>query len=444
VRSLGRGRFISRVLLVPLAAGMIAGGGSLWHALAEDATGADCITSYHAEGWTQAIGEGVEIPAENVLGQPYALGRLIDVPVSHAKASSVFPGFIAEAVYSLASDKMPPYPEEAEAFAPKPHDGVDADAHDYGPLMSTKAVAKPTEMTAEATLGSVPSAASSLAHVDMTFDGKNLHGDEYALAYDVNLGPLHIGQVTSVIKWTNDGTQEGTSEKWTVKFTGVEVNGQAITSANGEGFSFQGGAPQPGPQARDQATAQLNTINDALRKAGVGALEMKMGTTRSDISAGHIDLNGTALTFRFEFEPRKASPGQGTSLQFGRSQLDVLVGRGSCEDAKQPVNDYKNGPLPTGPNIQLTPEPESAHFMPGLPPVPGTKPAASLPAGKAARVHDSVPVSPATRPALPALPLVPVADKVRDLLPALPPVEPLIPPAPAQQPGVDGGGGLMP
>lgn len=435
----GRRRFhaISRMLLVPLGAGMIAGGGSFWHALADDATGADCITSYHAEGWTQAVGEGVEIPAENVLGQPYALGRLIDVPISHAKASSAFPGFIAEAVYSLASDKMPPYPEEAEAFAPKPHDGVDADAHDYGPLMSTKAVAKPTEMTADATLGSVPNAASSLAHVDMTFDGKDVHGQEYSLAYDVNVGPLHIGQITSVIKWANDGTQEGTSQTWTVKFSGVEVNGQTISTANGDGFSVQGGAPQPGRQAREQGTTQLNAINDALRKAGVGALEMKMGTTRSEITPGHIDLNGTALTLRFEFEPRKEAPGQGTSLQFGRSQLDVLVGRGSCENAKQPVNDYKNGPVPTGPNIQLTPEPESAHFMPGLPPVPGTRPVSAV---NPARVHTSVPGAPASRPAtVPTLPLFPVPDRIRQLLPALPALEP-----PAPQSGVDGGGGLMP
>src|SRR4029077_8370031 len=106
----------SRVLLVPLALGMFGGGGSLWHAGADDYSGADCITSYHSQGQVEAIGEGLEIPAENVAGQPYALAALVDQPLSHARASSVYPGYIGEAVYVLLSDKVPPWPEEAESF----------------------------------------------------------------------------------------------------------------------------------------------------------------------------------------------------------------------------------------------------------------------------------------------------------------------------------------
>jgi hypothetical protein len=160
VKSLGR--VISKVLVLPVGVGLIVGGGSHWHAVADDSVaGDDCITNYHAQGWTLAVGEGLEIPAENVAGEPYVLGGLIDQPVSHARASSGYPGYIGEAVYSLASDKAPPWPEEAEAFYPKPSGGFDADAHDYGPLMYSKAITKPTSLLAEAGRASMGSSRRS-------------------------------------------------------------------------------------------------------------------------------------------------------------------------------------------------------------------------------------------------------------------------------------------
>jgi hypothetical protein len=244
VKSLGR--VTSKVLLVPVGVGLIVGGGPLWHAVADDYSGggADCITSYHAQGQVEAIGEGLEIPAENVAGQPYALADLVDQPLTHARASSVYPGYIGEAVYVLLSQKVPPWPEEAESFYPKPNGGFDADAHDYGPLMNTKAVSTPTSVLSEANAGSigvlpgVGNVGPALAHDDMTFDGQTVHGLQQATAYDVTVGPLHIGQMISSIKWTNDGTQSGTTAAWTINISNVIANGQVLTSADGNGFSF--------------------------------------------------------------------------------------------------------------------------------------------------------------------------------------------------------------
>jgi hypothetical protein len=455
VKSLGR--VISTVLVLPVGVGLIVGGGSHWHAVADDSVaGDDCITNYHAQGWTLAVGEGLEIPAENVAGEPYVLGGLIDQPVSHARASSGYPGYIGEAVYSLASDKAPPWPEEAEAFYPKPSGGFDADAHDYGPLMYSKAITKPTSLLAEASVGSVGAlpgvgnVGPALAHVDQTYDGQSVHGLQQAVAYDVAVGPLHIGQMTSVLKWTNDGTDHGTSESWTVKFHNVEANGQVLSSGSGDGFSFQGGQPQPGPQAREQTVAAIKQLDDALMKAGVGAIDIHFGPARHDVSAGHIDINGSAVTIRLADEAKKGTIGQAASLQFGRTQLEVLTGRGPCDNAKEANNSYKPGDLPTGPNVLLTPEPESAHWMPGLPVVATSGAHAATthaPSAMPTRVQDAAPTTSTGVPPLPVAPLAPaspVVDTVRRIIiPALPPPGADGPGAPVQQPDLEGGGGLM-
>jgi hypothetical protein len=185
-------------------------------------------------------------------------------------------------------------------------------------------------------------------------------------------------------------------------------------------------------------------------KAGVGAIDIHFGPARHDVSAGHIDINGSAVTIRLADEAKKGTIGQAASLQFGRTQLEVLTGRGPCDNAKETNNSYKPGDLPTGPNVLLTPEPESAHWMPGLPVVATSGAHAATthaPSAMPTRVQDAAPTTSTGVPPLPVAPLAPasaVVDTVRRIIiPALPPPGADAPGAPMQQPDLEGGGGLM-
>jgi len=354
-RSAVRSRVTRQTLAVSLGVGLLAAAGA-WRAAADAGESAgDCLTGYHAEGMSSATAQGVEIPQENVAAQPYALANLNDTPTSHARANNVYPGYIGQALYDTASNFTPDSPFAVEAWYPQPPKGTTADAHDDGPIGHTIALARPAESLAEAktAFGGANEQlrmGPSMAHVDIKYTGDMLKGLNAASAYNVSLGPLHMDLVKSVVDWKSDGTDAGTVASWVVQFHGVTIDGKPVAGSDANGFSFQGGTPQPGSASMQQTQSQERQLSDALDKAGFAQVQVMPGGGSPRIDAGHIEINGTALTLRFAPTARRDNSGQAFSWQLGRTWLHVLVERGECFNAK-PVPEGKTNTPPEGPNI---------------------------------------------------------------------------------------------
>lgn len=381
-----RGARISRrAIAVSLGVELLAGGGA-WHVAANGGDSAgDCLTGYHAEGMSSAFAQGVEIPQENVAAQPYALANLNDTPTSHARANNLYPGYIGQALYDTASNYTPDSPFAVEAWYPQPPKGTTADAHDDGPLGHTIALARPASSLAEAkaafvAAGEQMTMGPSMAHVDIKFTGDMLHGLNQAYAYDLTLGPLHVDLVTSVVDWKSDGTDAGTVASWTVRFHGVTVGGKPVEGADANGFSLQGGTPEPGSASMQQTQSQERQLSDALDKAGFAEVQVAPMNSTPKLEPGRIEINGTALTLRFAPTARRDNSGQAVSFQLGRTWLHVLVDRGTCDNARQVPQGRTDAP-PSGPNIPPYPPQNGGdpyHWTmapvqdpPGVPPLPG-------------------------------------------------------------------------
>lgn len=405
-RSEVRSRVTRQAVAVSLGVGLLAAAGA-WRAAADVGDGAgDCLTGYHAEGMSSALAQGVEIPQENVAAQPYALANLNDTPTSHARANNVYPGYIGQALYDTASNYTPDSPFAVEAWYPQPPKGTTADAHDDGPLAHTVALARPASSLADARAGLFApgdqlAMGPSMAHVDIKYSGDLLKGLNQAAAYNVTLGPLHIDLVKSVVDWKSDGTDAGTVASWAVQFHGVTVDGKPVAGADGNGFSLQGGTPQPGSASMQQTQTQERQLSDALDKAGFAQVQVMSQGGSPRIDAGHIEVNGSALALRFAPTARRDNSGQAVSWQLGRTWLHVLVERGSCDNAKAVPQGKTDNP-PEGPNIPPYPpqnggdpyhRPAVSHPAnpPGLPglPVPGGA------AGGKGTAHDVVQLQPA-------------------------------------------------
>jgi hypothetical protein len=394
-------------LLVSVGAGLV-GGGSAWLAAADSGgAGGDCVVAYRADGVAAAFAQGLEVPLENLSGEPYTQAQLLDGPHSLAIASDNYKGFIGESVYGTSSGYLPEDPTRVDASYPEVKASESHDWHNWGAGAHTEAAALAYKSIADAKManpnigGAQGAAAHSQAHSEAIFDGSLFHGKNTAVSYDVNIGPLHIDFVRSEYLWSSDGTPEGLKDSWLVQFHGVDVSGKAVSAANENGFSFQDSPAQPGAASMKQLQQQEQQFSDAMYKAGAAGFQLIAAhDTRSiESSDNSVDFNGVGLEVRFAPAARSNNSGQALSWQFGRVFQHFGIQRGDCESSR-----FQNVPAeeaPAGganPNLQQYPPKEDENYSgnavtgkqqpvppmkPDLPALPGgdTSGSASAPAG---------------------------------------------------------------
>ncbi len=424
-------------LVLTTVAGVIFGGGTAWRAHADDlsgtAAGADCVTGWNSDGIVAAIGQGVLFPYENLIGEPYADALIDDTPHSKSKASMGYEGFVGAVVLGTSNRKLgPDNPTSADAFYPPPAEGGYGgvhDAHDFGPLGHTEAYDRPDKSYADAKTGFVTgseqaSIGPSFAHSEVTVGANDLTGINRAAAYDIRLGALHIALATTDLVWKDDGSSSGTVATWKTELHGVDVDGKPVFTSSGDGFSFNGQSPQPGPAAHKQSNDQFKQFSDALAKGGAGHYQVILQDGTFTASDGNIDIDEVGLKIESIPDATKGGSVRGANIQFARLVNHTNVERGSCDAAKQMPSWTDKAP-PSGPNLPPYPPPPSGQHP--VTNVSGALPALPALTAPAASITWPVPVSGASPGLLPSV-LGPVIDTLRS-------AGGVAPPAPAPVPG---------
>jgi hypothetical protein len=389
-------RVARRALILTAAAGIVIGGGTAWRAHADEAgaSGADCMTGWHSDGVVAAIGEGALFPYENLIGEPYAGALIDDTPHGTAKASNAYEGFVGAVLLGTSNRKLgPDNPTSANAYYPPPAEGGYGgvhDAHDFGPLGHTEAVVSPSKSLADAkalfvTGGEGASVGPSLAHSEVNVGKDQLTGIDRAAAYDIHLGSLHIALAQTDMVWHSDGTDHGTVATWKMELHGVDVDGKSISSSNGDGFSFQGQSPQPGPAAHKQSNDQFKQFTEALQKGGAGRYAVVLNDGTFDVGTGSIDVDEVGLKIESIPDATKGGSLRGANIQFARLVNHTNVSRGPCDAVKE-MPSWTDKTPPSGPNLPPYPPPPSGQHpvvssaLPALPAVPAPVAAPALPA----------------------------------------------------------------
>ncbi|HVS43178.1 MAG TPA: hypothetical protein VMU20_13080 [Candidatus Dormibacteraeota bacterium] len=428
-------RFARRALVLTAAAGVIFGGGSAWRAHADDVSGpstggADCVTGWNSTANVAAIGQGLLFPYENLVGEPYAETVFDDTPHSKSKASMAYEGFVGAVVLGTSNRKLgPDNPTSANAYYPPPAEGGYGgvhDAHDFGPFGKTEAYDRPDKSYADARTGFVTggeqlSVGPSFAHSDVAVGQDGLTGIDRAAAYDIHLGSLHIALATTDLVWKDNGSTAGTVATWKTELHGVEIDGKPVFTSSGDGFSFNGQSPQPGPAAHKQSNDQFKQFSDAINKGGGGRYSVVLQDGSFSASDGTIDIDEVGLKIEAFPDPlTKGGSLRGANIQFARLVNHTNVSRGPCDAVKQ-MPEWTDKTPPSGPNLPPYPPPPSGQH----------------PVTSATVAHPALPALPA--PAAPVVTRpVPVSGGPPAILPALGPVTDILrsaggvtPPAPA-------------
>jgi hypothetical protein len=418
-------RAARRALILTAAAGVLLGGSTAWRAHADDVSGGtasggpDCVIGWNSVANVAAIGQGLLLPYENLIGEPYAETVMDDTPHTKSKASMAYEGFVGAVVLGTSVKKLgPDNPTSANAYFPPPAEGGFGgvhDAHDYGPLGHTEAYDRPDKSYADAKSGFVTggeqaSVGPSFAHSEVTAAMDGLSGIDRAAVYDIKLGSLHIGLATTDLVWKDNGTTSGTIATWKTVLHGVEVDGKPIFTSSGDGFSFSGQAPSPGPSAHKQTNDQFKQFSDALQKGGAGRYSVVLQDGTFSASEGTIDIDEVGLKIESFPDPlTKGGSLRGANVQLARLVNHTNVSRGPC-DAVKTMPEWTDKTPPSGPNLPPYPPPPSGQHP--VTNVSTALPALPAPPAPAAPVTTRpVTVSGGTPAILPAL--GPVTDILR-------------------------------
>lgn len=352
----GRRRLVARgAVAVALVGCAVCGGRSGLSARAEGQAG-DCLVGWRAQGYSAALGQAADLPYESLVGEPWASAEIDDTPRSEARASLYYEGPVGEVVIGTAAKSVPENPFDARALWPAPGGafGTSHDAHDDGPVQHSEAEAEPGKAVGDVrALGASEgqgSGGGALAHAEAAFNGSSMTGSDMSVAYGVDLGALHISLMRSLLRWSSDGTDANSSATYTVEFHGVSINGQPISSSDGDGFTFSSQSPSPGAEAHKQYSGELKQFTDALEKSGAGEYHFVINEGSMKVSGGAIDVNEVGAKFDFRPAPFSKAAVQGASWQFGRTEEHVTTSRGSC-DAVEPLPTSSHTAPPSGPNL---------------------------------------------------------------------------------------------
>ncbi|HEY2704874.1 MAG TPA: hypothetical protein VGL20_14405 [Candidatus Dormibacteraeota bacterium] len=433
-RRRSRGRVARTALVLTVAGSMLATAGARYARASEaiDAgpvsEGPQCLTDYYADGNALVIAGILEIPYQNLAGGPYSSAAITAQPDSRALATEYYEGYAGEIVLGT-SGVYPANPTGANAYWPPPVNGRTADQHDDGPFAHTTAYAEPRKAVSDARAlvlgtpeGANANGGQSLAHSDVTYDGKTVGGSEVATGYDINIGALHIDFLRSEIKWSMDGTPEGAVGTWKLDFHGVRNANASVYSFSGDGFSVQGGTASPGEAQRKAFNEQQQKFSQALEAAGIGQADFQLQPGSAAVSGGHLDIKGAGIQARLAPKATRGKTTSAGALELGRVEEHVRAGLGPCDLVAQPAPFSQAAP-PPGPNPPTFPPDHCTQngcskqpFPPALPGLPGA------PGGKQPVPSSALGVSAAPGAATPSDAAERTLTDVLRMLPAAPPV----------------------
>jgi hypothetical protein len=295
----------------------------------------NCVVNYNTDGKTAVLGVLLEVPYPNMAGGPYVETEMNAIPKTRSLASNAHEGVVGEIVLGT-SGVYPESPTQSLAHYP-PVEGNDKPnvEKNNAPVAKTSAQADNGRAMAWAEafrgdFGDQVSMGPSYAQSQVTFDGKLLKGVDEAWGYNFKLGGAVISNLRTIINYETDGTAAGSKATWAVEFFGIRNGDAPMGSFTGEGISLQGGQPAPGNASREQFNAGAKQLADALEKAGIGRVEVKVQPGSVTTGEGDLDVHGAGMVIRVEPAASHGSTAHALSLNFGYQERLAEVDLGTC------------------------------------------------------------------------------------------------------------------
>ena len=331
-------------------------------------TADNCVNSYVSRGRAVVAGPVYEIPFRSVGGGPYVENEVNSRPVNFSFASDAYEGWIGDIVLGT-SGFYPRNVTSAVAHYPPVPDAKNGGATgqktdiEFPPFAHTHAEAGPRDATSKAQAFGDDKASAGLvgpstATSTTGFDGKLLKGVDEVVGYDLHVGPVLIKQMHSILNYATDGTQEGTKATWKLEFSGVGGDKNSVYTITPDGFTPQGGSPQPGAAGMKQFNDGAKGFADALEKAGLSRPEMQVAPATVEVRApGELYVSVAALVLRNAFVPAHNTAGHAQGFVFGYNERYLKMELGTCDaDVNSvPLEKYDD---PPSKQTQLGP----AHF----------------------------------------------------------------------------------
>ncbi len=302
-------------------------------------SGADenCVNSFVSRGRAVVAGPSYEIPFRSVGGGPYVENEINSSPKTYSFASNAYEGWIGDIVLGTSGVYPKNISSAVAHYPPVPGShGTSADIV-FGPFARTQAFAKPWDSVAKAQAnghdknGGEAVFGPSTAQSHTSFDGKLLKGVDEVVGYDLNLGPVNIKQMHSVLNYESDGTEAGTKATWKLEFSGVGGDSNRVYTITPDGFAPQGGSPQPGSAGMKQFGDGAKAFADALESAGISRPEMKVAPAKVEVLApGEMYVSVAALELRNAIVGAKNTTGHAQGWLFGYNERYFKMELGSC------------------------------------------------------------------------------------------------------------------
>jgi hypothetical protein len=387
-------------LALVLAAGVV--GTSLWVPAAGAQEG-ECITSYASRGRSVVGGQIYGIPYESVSGAPYAENEINSKPQVYAIANNGNFGYVGEVVIGTAvPGAVPANPTEAKSIWPPAGESANGPSYRsdakalYGPFAQAVSKAEPRKGMAEASMFGEKGTPFNRARAAQVaeFDGKTLKGTDEAIGYNLQLGPVSIDKMRSIVHWESDGTEEGSKATWTLEFSGVGSDKDKVYTITREGFAGGGGQPS-GADMMKQFNDGADEFSKALEQAGIGRSETTIAPGELEVRPGYLRYTVAGFEMRGYPAFRDGQIGHQMSMVYGFHDRLVEVRRGDCfsdVNLRQPgeVEQPKDKSVVLGPMVMPDPTPPGYGGPKSTQPIPGT--GVAIPA-----------VAPAPAPARPAV-----------------------------------------
>ncbi len=322
-------------LALALAAGVA--GATLWVPAAAAQEG-ECITSYASRGKSVVGGQIYGIPYESVSGAPYAENEINSKPQVYAIANNGNFGYVGEVVLGTAvPGAVPANPTEAKSIWPPAGESANGPSYRsdakalYGPFAQAVSKAEPRKGMSEASMFGEKDTPFNRARAAQVaeFDGQTLKGTDEAIGYDLQLGPVSIDKMRSIVHWESDGTEEGSKATWTLEFSGVGNDKDKVYTMTRQGFASGGQSPS-GAEMMKQFNDGADEFSNALEQAGLARSETTIAPGELEVTPGYLRYTVAVFEMRGFPTSRDGQIGHQMSMIFGYHDRLVEVRRGAC------------------------------------------------------------------------------------------------------------------
>jgi hypothetical protein len=322
-------------LALVLAAGVA--GATVW-VPAVGAQEGECITSYASRGKSVVGGQIYGIPYESLSGAPYAENEINSKPQVYAIANNGNIGYVGEVILGTAvPGAVPANPTEAKSIWPPAGESANGPSYRsdskalYGPFAQAVSKAEPRKGMAEATMFGEKGTPFNRARAaqEAEFDGKTLKGTDEAVGYNLQLGPVSIDKMRSVVNWESDGTEEGSKATWILEFSGVGDDKDSVYTITRQGFASGDQSPQ-GADMMKQFNDGADEFSKALEQAGIGRSETTIAPGELEVRPGYLRYTVAGFEMRGYPAERDGQIGHQASMVYGFHDRLVEVQRGDC------------------------------------------------------------------------------------------------------------------